>query len=539
MLAPPAPAVQGQLPDPPRFANEPHAEFYLPGVRDGIYAALERVRGTFGREVPARINFEPVPCDSFDEVRPPAHPDQVMAQAARSTHGMAAKAVDAAARAFPGWRDTPGHERAAMLRRAADILVSRREELTATMVFECAKPWAEADGDVTEAVDFIRYYALQAEDLDEGEDLSLVPAETNRLIHEGRGVAAVIAPWNFPLAIFSGMTCGALAAGCTVVSKPAEQSPVVASMLIDALEEAGAPPGIVHFLPGRGEEVGEALITDPRVTTIAFTGSNAVGLHINEVASKTQPGQPMIRKVIAELGGKNAIVVDEDADLDQAVAGVLTSAFGYAGQKCSACSRVIAVGNAYEPFRERLRAAVESLVVGPAEDPYTRVPPVISAEARESIEGYIRIGHEDGRLLARGPSCEGGHYVAPHVFEDIPGDSRLWREEVFGPVLVLSSAPTFEAGVDQALDTPFALTGGIFSRNPRNIEAASRRFRVGNFYVNRAISGSMVGRQPFAGFGMSGTGEKAGGPGYVREFTVARVVTENTMRRGFAPGSRS
>lgn len=536
VLEPPGPA-EPTPPEPvdPVFRNHPHAEFHLGRDRAAMRDALTSVRGAFGEDWPAIIDGETTASGEWDDVRPPAHPGTLMARVARSTREMAAGAVDAAYRALPGWQATPCRERAAILRKAADMMAGRRWELAATMVYESAKPWHDADGDVTEAIDFLRYYALQAEELASPPGLSLVPAETNHLRYEARGVAAVIAPWNFPLAIATGMTAGALAAGCPAVLKPAEQSPVIAAKLVAILHEAGVPAGAVHYLPGRGEEAGDALVQDPRVAVVAFTGSREVGLRIVEASARGLPGQRHVRKVIAEMGGKNAIVVDDDADLDQAVAGVVSSAFGFAGQKCSACSRVLVVGDAYDEFRSRLADAVRSLAVGAPEDPFTFVPPVISDEARETIERYIAIGDADGKLVAKSATPDGGHYVAAHVFEDVPPDSRLTREEVFGPVLALYRAPTFDDAITMAIDSDYALTGGVYSRNPRNIEHTRDRFVVGNLYINRAITGSMVGRQPFAGFAMSGTGEKAGGPGYVRNFVFERVVTENTMRRGFAP----
>ncbi|GAB4336853.1 MAG: proline dehydrogenase family protein [Dehalococcoidia bacterium] len=534
-LARPEPSPGRPAGPPPRFQNHPHAEFHLPRDRERMASAIEKVRAAAGRSYAIVIDGREVQTGEWIEVRPPAHPRELLGRVARAGKAEAEAAVAAAKVAFPAWRDTDGRERAGVLRRAAGIMAERRFELAAIEVFESAKPWREADSDITEAIDFLRYYALQAEDLADGEDLSLVPAETNRLLYEGRGVAAIIAPWNFPLAIITGMAAGALAGGCTVVLKPAEQSPIIASHLASILAEAGVPRGVVNYCPGPGRVVGEALVAHPDVAMIAFTGSNAVGTHIYAQAARIVPGQPVLKRVIAELGGKNAIIVDDDADLDQAVEGTLTSAFGYAGQKCSACSRVIVVGSAYDEFRARLAAGVESLVVGPPEEPQTFVPPVISARAKEAIEGYIALGERQGTLVARGRSRDDGHYVAPHVFEDIPRDSRLSCEEVFGPVLALYRAGDFEEALAMALDSPFALTGGVFSRNPRHIARAGAAFRVGNLYINRKITGSMVGRQPFAGFRMSGTGEKAGGPDYVRHFMLPRVVTENTMRRGFAP----
>ena len=520
------------------FLNAPPAEFYRPEVRIAMVRALQRARARFGTRYPLLVGDREVETAEWDEVRCPAEPGTVVGSVARASLKHVDRAIAAARKAFPAWRDTPASERASVLRRAADLLTERRFDFAATMVFECAKPWAEADGDVIEAIDYLRYYAVCAERLGEGAELVLVPGEDDRYIYEGRGVAVIIAPWNFPLAIICGMTTAALAAGCAAIVKPAEQSPIIAAQLVRLLREAGVPPAVVQYLPGPGETVGQALVEHAGVDVIAFTGSNAVGLGIVRAAAVVQPGQRNVKHVIAEMGGKNAIIVDDDADLDQAVSGVVTSAFGYAGQKCSACSRVILVGSAYEEFRSRLAAAVESLVVGSPEDPYTVVPPVISEEARSRINEYVELGERDGKLLVRGASGEGGYYVAPAVFEGVAADSPLSCEEVFGPVLVLYRAATFEEALASALDSRFALTGGVYSRNPRNIALARQEFRVGNLYINRKTTGAVVGRQPFGGFAMSGAGDKAGGPDYVQQFTVPRVITENTMRRGFAAESQ-
>ncbi|MCL4230845.1 MAG: proline dehydrogenase family protein [Dehalococcoidia bacterium] len=533
-LAPPAAAEEVQRSASEAFANHPAAEFHLPGPRREMEAALAAARKRFGSHYPLLINGAEVQTQGEDGVRCPSEPATVMGLVARAGAEQVEQAVEAARAGFPGWRDRTAAERATVLRRAATMLDRRRFDFAATMVFESAKPWREADADVCEAIDYLCYYADEAERLAGGQPLVEPPGETNTCLYEARGVAAVIAPWNFPLAIIAGMSSAALAAGCAAILKPAAQSPVVASMLVRLLQEAGVPGGVAQYLPGPGSETGQALVEHPGVDVIAFTGSNAVGLRIMETAAKVRPGQRNVKRVIAEMGGKNAIIVDDDADLDQAVAGVAASAFGYAGQKCSACSRVIVIGSAYEEFRSRLAAAVESLVVGPSEDPYTFVPPVISAEARGKIESYIDIGLAEGRLVARGPAGEGGHYVTPHVFEGVPVDSRLAREEVFGPVLAMFRAGSFEEALALALDSPFALTGGVFSRNPRHIALARRGFRTGNLYINRGITGAKVGRQPFGGFAMSGAGDKAGGRDYLQQFMFARVITENTVRRGFA-----
>ncbi len=529
-------------PPPPRprprrraFRNHPPLELHRPAERDALEAAIARARESFGARHPLLIAGEPVEAEEWLDVRPPSEPSVLMGCAAVANAAHVDRAVASARAGFPGWRDTSAGRRARVLRKAAALMDERRCDLASTMIFESGKPWREADGDIVEAIDFLRYYAAEAERLGRGLDLTTVPGETNRYTYEGRGVVGVIAPWNFPLAILTGMTAAALAAGNAVVMKPAHQSPIVAGALARILYEAGVPAEALHSLPGR-PEAGQALVEHPDVDMIAFTGGNAAGRAIARAAAEVRPGQRGFKKLLAELGGKNAVIVDEDADLDLAVEGVVDSAFGYAGQKCSAASRVIVVGTACNEFRARLAAAVESLPLGPPEDPYTVVPPVISAEARARIEAYIETGMAEGSLLARGDAlAREGHYVAPHVFENIAPSSPLACEELFGPVLTLFHADAFGEALALALDSPFALTGGLYSRDPRNIARARENFRVGNLYLNRGTTGAVVGRQPFAGFAMSGTGDKAGGPDYLRQFAVTRVVTENTMRRGFAP----
>ncbi len=534
LLARPVPQPGVSAPAP-TFANHPPAEFYRPEVRAAMASALDRARTAFASRHPLLVAGEEVETGNWIEVRYPAEPETVVGLVTASGPEEADRAVAATRNAFPAWRDSPVAERSAILRRAAGLLAERRFDFAATMVFESAKPWAEADGDVCEAIDYLRYYALQAERFQsEPVDLS-VPGEDDRLLYEGRGVAAVIAPWNFPLAILAGMSSAALAAGCTAILKPAEQSPLVAAQFVRLLHDAGVPPEVAQYLPGPGDVVGRHLVSHAGIDVVAFTGSNAVGLEIMRSAAAVQPGQRNLKRVIAELGGKNAVIVDDDADLDQAVAGVVASAFGYAGQKCSACSRVVILAGAYDEFRRRLAAAVESLVVGPPHDPYNMVPPVISSEARARIEEFIAAGKREARLVATAHAPDRGCYVAPHVFEDVSRDSRLAREEIFGPVLTMFRARDFDEALEIAMDSAFGLTGGLFSRNPRNIARARRQFRVGNLYINRKITGAVVGRQPFGGTRMSGIGDKAGGPDYLLQFMLPRVVTENTMRRGFAP----
>ena len=523
------------------FTNAPPAPFFHEETRERMRAALVRARKGFGGVYPLLIGDRRISKRPLAEVSYPAEPGTVIGRVAQATTEDVEAAVAAAREGFPAWRDLPASERGDILRRAAGLLEERRFDLAATMVFESAKPWHEADGDVCEAIDYLRYYAAQGERLSAPQSMGDVPGEENEYFHEGRGVTAVIAPWNFPLAIITGMSVGALAGGNAAILKPAAQSPIIAHSLVEILREAGVPDGVVQYVPGAGGEIGRALVEHPGVDNTAFTGSSAVGLGIIEAASRVREGQRNVKRVIAEMGGKNAIIIDDDADLDQAVQGVLTSAFGYAGQKCSACSRLIIVGSAYEEALERLKNAVASLVVGSPHDPATLVPPVIGPDAREKIMGYIESGRSYATMLVQTDlgtqhSALGtGHYVPPTVFTDVPLDSPLAREEIFGPVLSVFRAGDFEEALEIAMHAEFALTGGVFSRNPRHIDAARRAFRAGNLYINRKITGAIAGRQPFGGLLMSGVGEKAGGPDYVRQFMQPRVVTENTMRRGFAP----
>jgi RHH-type proline utilization regulon transcriptional repressor/proline dehydrogenase/delta 1-pyrroline-5-carboxylate dehydrogenase len=517
------------------FHNAPPARFFEAEQREAMTKALERLRRGFGKTQPLLVGDERISRRELAEVRYPADPSVLLGKVAQATREDVEAAVAAARAAFPAWRDRSIDERASILRRAADLMESQRFELAALMVYESGKPWQEADGDVIEACDYLRYYAAESERHLAPVQMDQVLGEENVYIREARGVAAIIAPWNFPLAIICGMSSAALAAGNCAILKPAAQSPLIAARLVELLREAGVPDEAVQYLPGPGGEVGQALVEHPGVETIAFTGSKEVGLGILRTA-EVRPGQRSIKRVIAEMGGKNAVIVDEDADLDQAVAGVIMSAFGYAGQKCSACSRLIVVGSAYDETLTRLAAAVESLAVGPPHEGATFVPPVISESAQKRILGYVENGKKTARLLVQGSRpAGGGYYVPPTVFVDVPVDSALAREEIFGPVLSVFRVRNFDEALALALDSEFALTGGLFSRNPRNIERARREFRVGNLYINRKTTGAIVGRQPFGGLRMSGVGDKAGGPDYLLQFLEPRTVSENTMRRGFAP----
>jgi RHH-type transcriptional regulator, proline utilization regulon repressor / proline dehydrogenase / delta 1-pyrroline-5-carboxylate dehydrogenase len=425
-----------------------------------------------------------------------------------------------------------------VLFRAAEWMRGRRHGIAALECFEAGKPWDQADADVSEAIDFCEYYGREMIRLD-GAAADLVqspPGETNRLVYQGKGVTAVIAPWNFPLAIPTGMTVAALAAGNPVVLKPAEQSPAVAWRLIEALVAGGAPPGVVQFLPGLGEVVGARLVEHPEVAVIAFTGSRAVGLAINQQAAVTPPGQRHVKRVIAEMGGKNALIIDDDADPDQAVPGAVVSAFGYAGQKCSAASRLIVVGSIYDQLVERVVAATRELLVGHPSRPEVQVGPVIDEEAHKRVLRWVEEAPQQGRILGQHDDVpDEGYFVAPTVVAVDDPDAPIAREEIFGPVLAVLRADDLDAAIAIANRSEYALTAGIYSRSPANIARAAAELRAGNVYINRHITGAVVGRQPFGGFGMSGVGSKAGGPDYLHQFLDPRVITENTLRQGFTP----
>ncbi len=454
----------------------------------------------------------------------------------------AKRAVASAHAAFDSWRDTEYTTRAAVLVNAANEMRARRDELSAVIVRESGKVWREADADVCEAIDFCEYYAREGAKLFAAERLGQFVGELDEQWYQPRGVAAVIAPWNFPLAICCGMTVAALVTGNTVVVKPAEQTPAIAKLMCEILWKAGAPKEVLHFIAGPGETVGATLVRDPRVAIIAFTGSKAVGLDIVQASGVVAPGQEFVKKVVCEMGGKNAVIIDASADLDEAVLAVRQSAFGFCGQKCSAASRAIVVGSAYEPFLHRLVGATRALVVGDPSSPSTDIGPVIDEEAARKIRSYIEIGKGEGKheltleIPAGLEAKVGKPYVGPSIFSGIRPEHRLAREEIFGPVLAVMPAKDFSEALAIANAPEYKLTGGVFSRKPANLARARREFRVGNLYLNRGITGALVGRQPFGGFGMSGIGSKAGGRDYLLQFVEPRAVCENTMRRGFAPG---
>jgi len=521
-----------------QFQNEPPADFSVEETRETFEAALKDVAEDFGAEYPLVINGRSVETKGQIVSRNPSKSDQIVGIVSSASPNDAADAIEAARKAFRSWSQVEQHYRSEYLTLLARAMHERKFELAAWMVHECGKTWAEADGDVCEAIDFCNYYSLQATDLLASKDFNLA-GEENTYFFKPRGVAVVIAPWNFPLAILVGMTTAALVTGNTVIMKPAEQSSVIAAKFMEIVQEVGIPDGVVNLLPGVGEEVGPELVSSPDIDVIAFTGSRDVGLEINRTAAESDPRQHGVKKVIAELGGKNAIIVDDDADLDEAVLGVVKSAFGYAGQKCSACSRVIVPSSIYQKFVKRLVAATRSLNVGPASDPASSVGPVIDEASVERIRSFIDIGRKENRLVSEYPIdeelAEQGYFIGPHIFGDVDRSSRIAQEEIFGPVLACIPAEDLDEAIDIANDTDYALTAGVFSRSPANLKRCASELIAGNLYINRGTTGALVARQPFGGFRMSGIGSKAGGPDYLAQFVLPVNITENTMRRGFAP----
>jgi RHH-type proline utilization regulon transcriptional repressor/proline dehydrogenase/delta 1-pyrroline-5-carboxylate dehydrogenase len=523
------------------FRNEPATDFSKQASRDAMQTALKEVADQFGRTYPLVIGGKTVPAESTQEVRNPSHTKQVLGKCGRATVGHTRQAIETAKAVFPGWRDADPRERAACLFRTAEIMRRRRFELAAWEICECGKPWREADADVAEAIDFCDYYGHEMLRLAVPQRRD-VPGEENATFYEPRGVTVVVAPWNFPLAILCGMTTAALVTGNPVIMKPAEQSSIVAAKLMEVLQEAGVPAGVVNYLPGVGEEIGPELVRHPDVAMIAFTGSMGVGLLINREAADTPAGQDHVKRVLAEMGGKNAIIVDSDADLDEAVLGVMHSAFDYQGQKCSACSRAIVLGSIHDKFLARLIEATRGLKMAPAEDPGCVVGPLIDPDAKRRVLQYIEKGKGESRLAYAaelGSLAEEGHYVGPHLFADVPPTAAIAQEEIFGPVLAVLKVNDLTEALNVANGVPYALTGGIYTRSPHSIECIKREFRVGNLYINRKITGALVNRQPFGGFKRSGIGSKAGGPDYLLQFLLPRTITENTLRRGFAPDAPS
>lgn len=509
----------------PPFRNEPTADFSQPANRQAMEAALRQVRSQFGAEYPLRIGGESISTgDRLFSVNP-SNPTEVVGVHHKATAELANRAVEAAFTFFPEWSRTPAAERIRMAVEAARLLRLRRFDFDAWLVYEAGKTWPEAEADTCEAIDFCEYYAREMERLASPQRVNQLPGEHDEMIYIPLGVGIVIPPWNFALAILAGMTVASLVTGNTVIVKPSSETPTVAAKFAELLLDAGFPQRAFTLLTGSGAAVGDVLVQHPKTRFISFTGSRDVGLRINELAAKTQPGQIWIKRVIAEMGGKDAIVVDGDSNLEDAVNGVLASAFGYQGQKCSACSRAIVDASVYDPFLEKLTAKANALKVGPADDPNNFMGPVISEGARRTILQYIETGKQEGRVMAGGkPAAENGYFISPTIVADVDSKARVFQEEIFGPVLAVTKADNFDHALALANDSQYGLTGAVFSNNPAHLQQAREQFHVGNLYFNRKCTGAMVGAHPFGGFNMSGTDSKAGGPDYLLLFLQAKSL---------------
>jgi 1-pyrroline-5-carboxylate dehydrogenase len=517
-----------RLPEGP-FRNEPLIDFSKDEKSArAMRAAIEKVRAELGREYDLIIGGKRV--RTSDKIRSlnPAHPSQVVGIHQKAGREHAEPAMEAALAAFAHWKNTSVEERASLLLRTGDIIRDRKFEFEAWLVFEVGKNWAEADADIAETIDFCEYYAREALRLAKVEPPLHLPGERGSLRYVPLGVGAVIPPWNFPCAIMAGMTLASIVCGNTVILKPSSDSPTIAAKFVEALQEAGMPDGVVNFCPGSGATFGNAIVEHPKTRYIAFTGSKEVGLDINQRAAQHRPGQIWIKRTVLEMGGKDAIVVDADANLDAAVEGVAQAAFGFSGQKCSACSRAIVDSRIYDVFLQRLKERVEKIAVG---DPAENKPmgPVVNESAMKSILEYIDVGKKEGRLLtggARATEAGDGYYLQPTVIADIAPTARLAQEEIFGPVLAIIKSKDYEDGLRIANNTEFGLTGAVYTTSKDKIERAKRDFHVGNLYINRKCTGAMVGAHPFGGFNMSGTDSKSGGPDYLYLFSQGKAIGE-------------
>ena len=514
----------------PEFVNESLTDFAQPVHRDAFEGALRSVRGEFGRDWPLVIGGQPHTTSAWIDSLNPCAPSEIVGRVAKATTDDAQRALDAAWYAFDDWSRWQPAERARVLFKAGALLRARKHLFSATMVYEAGKTWPEAVADTAEAIDFLEYYAREAIRLADSRPLPHLAGEDNELMYLPLGVGIIIPPWNFPLAITLGMTAAAIVTGNTAILKPASLTPIIAARAVDLLTDAGLPPGVVNFLPGSGADIGDFLVGHARTRFISFTGSREVGTHIYELAAKVAPGQRWLKRVVAEMGGKDAIIVDDSADLALAADGIATSAYGYQGQKCSAASRAIVLDPVYSDVLQMVASRAEALRLGPAADPASQMSAVIDRGQYDKVLSYVEVGQREGRLVVGGEpgtvDGQAGFYIQPTVVADVAPEGRLAQEEIFGPVLSFIRARDYTHALELANGTDYGLTGGVFSRSRHNIERARAEFRVGNLYVNRKITGAMVGAQPFGGFDMSGTDSKAGGPDYLPLFQQAKVVVE-------------
>jgi len=514
-------AARAQTP----FKNAPLIDFTKPENRQAQAAALEQVKGELGRTYPLVIGGKKIMNEATFASVNPSQPEQVIGYFARATVEQVEEAVQAATSAFESWKRVPARERAGYVFAAADLLSQQRFYYNAWMIYEVGKSWIEADADTAEAIDFLEFYAREMLRLAEEQPLVRIEGENNELVYIPLGVGAVIPPWNFPGAIMIGMTSAAIVTGNTVVLKPASTSPMIAWQFVRILEEVGLPAGVVNFLTGSGSTIGDALIEHPQVRFIAFTGSRDVGLRINQLAAKPHKGQRWIKRTILEMGGKDAVVVDETADLDAAATGIVASAFGFQGQKCSSGSRAIIVDAVYDQVMQKVVEKTKQLTVGDVTQPETYMGPVVDENAMKKISEYIEVGKGEGQLVAGGGHHGPGYFIEPTVFADVDPHARIAQEEIFGPVLAVIKAKDFDDALHIANDTEYGLTGSLYSLDPQRIERAKQEYHVGNLYFNRKSTGALVGVHPFGGFNMSGTDSKAGGRDYLLLFTQAKAIS--------------
>ncbi len=509
------------------FTNEPFIDFTKPENRSRMQEALKKVKAEFGREYPMWLNGKKVTTTEKRISTNPSHPLEIIGVFQNATVDMARQAVEDAHKCFDMWKKVSPQERAKCLFRAAQIVRERKYELNALVCYEVGKTWVEADADIAETIDFLEYYGREMLRLGEPQKLVPMRGERNYLVYIPLGVGVIIPPWNFPCAIMAGLVSASLVTGNTVVLKPASDSPTIAAKFIDILFEAGIPKEAVNFITGPGGAVGDTLVTHPKTRYIGFTGSKEVGLRISELAGKTVPGQMWIKRTVLEMGGKDGIVVDEEADIDAAVEGTVQAAFGYQGQKCSACSRAIVSEKIYDTFVDKLVERTKKITVGPSDNPNNYMGPVVSQSAMKTILDYIEVGKKEGKLLTGGKRAAGdGYFIEPTIIADVDPKARLAQEEVFGPVLAVIKAKNYDQALEIANNTEFGLTGAVYSKNPEKIKKAEETFYVGNLYLNRKCTGAMVGAHPFGGFNMSGTDSKAGGKDYLLLFMQGKSIAE-------------